>query len=122
MAKTKRRLAGISANFGRDLLDSVKTTVYGQLGEVEETVSSVKKLQMELGERHLMINNCENFRKQLKWQFQPLDMGDSKLLNLRILYIRPILVTIGNFQPLDMGDSKLLNLCILYIRPILVTI
>ena len=32
-------------------LDSVKTTVHGRLGEVEEAVSSVKTLQNELGER-----------------------------------------------------------------------
>ena len=32
-------------------LESVKTTVQGQLGEVEEAVSSVKTLQTELGER-----------------------------------------------------------------------
>ena len=32
-------------------LESVKTTVQGRLGEVEEAVSSVKTLQTELGER-----------------------------------------------------------------------
>ena len=32
-------------------LDSVKATMHGQLGEVEEAVSSVKTLQTELGER-----------------------------------------------------------------------
>ena len=32
-------------------LDSVKATMHGRLGEVEEAVSSVKTLQTELGER-----------------------------------------------------------------------
>ena len=37
-------------------LDSVKTTVHRQLGEVEEAVSNVKKSQAELGKRQKTLN------------------------------------------------------------------
>ena len=52
-------------------LDSVKTTVHGRLGEVEEAVSNVKKSQAELwrDRRPLKLNfmmnyYCENVRTE----------------------------------------------------------
>ena len=44
--ETRKQVQAIAGD-----LESVKTTVHGRLGEVEEAVSSVKTLQTELGER-----------------------------------------------------------------------